>query len=377
MNPAEARPALRRPSSEKNGSPARLEPTSRDTARWQDASGTWQYLPSRSAKMQAVEHRALRVAPSAETILILGETGVGKDLLARLIHHNSQRRDRPFVHLNCASLSEGLLESELFGHMRGAYTGAHENRPGQFEIAAGGTLFLDEIGEIPPRLQAKLLHVLQERKLYRVGGRQVVEVDVRVLAATNRDLSRDIKAGTFRQDLYYRLGVVTLKVPPLRDRKEDLETLARYFLSRYAGLYNRPELTEPPASFFDTLSGSSWPGNIRELENFIKRMTLLGETEEMETELFEEACGTAVGEPKLAAPEEELSEPRSLREVSRRAVQHAERQAILKSLERHAWNRRMAARELKMSYRSLLYKIKDYTLAPPTLSRDGDFPYNR
>ncbi|MCI0409909.1 MAG: sigma 54-interacting transcriptional regulator, partial [Acidobacteria bacterium] len=275
------------------------------------------------------------------------------------------------------SLSEGLLESELFGHMRGSYTGAHENRPGQFEIAAGGTLFLDEIGEIPPRLQAKLLHVLQERKLYRVGGRQVVEVDVRVLAATNRDLSRDIKAGTFRQDLYYRLGVVTLKVPPLRNRKEDLETLARYFLRRYAALYNRPELAEPAASFFETLSGSSWPGNIRELENFIKRTTLLGETEEMETELFEEACGTAVGEPQLAAQAEDLPEVRSLREVSRRAVQQAERQAILNALQRHAWNRRQAARDLRMSYRSLLYKIKDYTLTPPTPSGDGDFPSSR
>jgi len=365
MNTGEVRPALRRPSSEKNGIPARQEPGSRESARWQDASGNWQYLPSRSALMQAVEHRALRVAPSAETILILGETGVGKDLLARLIHHNSQRRDRPFVHLNCASLSEGLLESELFGHMRGSYTGAHENRPGQFELASGGTLFLDEIGEIPPRLQAKLLHVLQERKLYRVGGRQVVEVDVRVLAATNRDLSRDIKAGTFRQDLYYRLGVVTLKVPPLRDRKEDLETLARYFLQRYAALYNRPELAEPAASFFDTLAGSAWPGNIRELENFIKRVALLGETEEMETELFEEACATTFSESPMPVASEQPAASASLREVARRAVQHAERQAILLALQQHAWNRRQAARQLKMSYRSLLYKIKDYDLSPP------------
>ena len=335
-------------------------------ARWQDASGAWQYLPSRSPLMQAVEQRALRVAPSAETVLILGETGVGKDLMARLIHHNSPRRERPFVHLNCASLSEGLLESELFGHMRGSYTGATENRPGQFEIASGGTLFLDEIGEIPPRLQAKLLHVLQERKLYRVGGRQVVDVDVRVVAATNRDLSRDIKAGTFRQDLYYRLGVVTLRVPPLRERKEDLETLARLFLRRYAELYNRPELAEPAASFFDTLSGSSWPGNIRELENFIKRMTLLGEPDELEAELFEEACEPVAADPAPPVPSTTLSGPRSLREVSRLAVQQAERHAILEALHRHAWNRRKAARELKMSYRSLLYKIKDYTLAPPS-----------
>ena len=364
MNPAEARHAQRRSGKETK---TILQPSG-ESERWQDAAGAWQYLPSRSPLMKAVEQRALRVAPSAETILILGETGVGKDLLARLIHHNSPRRERPFVHLNCASLSEGLLESELFGHMRGSYTGATENRPGQFEIASGGTLFLDEIGEIPPRLQAKLLHVLQERKLYRVGGRQVVDVDVRVLAATNRDLSRDIKAGTFRQDLFYRLGVITLKVPPLRERKEDLETLARHFLERYALLYNRPELANPPASFFETLAGPSWPGNIRELENFIKRTTLLGETEEMETELFEEAL---VGVAETAAPivpEDLPEEPIALREVSRRAVQQAEKAAILRSLERHAWNRRKAARELQMSYRSLLYKIKDYALAPAALS---------
>jgi two-component system response regulator AtoC len=323
--------------------------------------------------MKGLEQRALRVAPSTETVLILGETGVGKDLLARLIHQNSPRRDRPFVHLNCASLSEGLLESELFGHMRGSYTGATDNRPGQFEAASGGTLFLDEIGEIPPRLQAKLLHVLQERKLYRVGGRQVVDVDVRVVAATNRDLSRDIKAGTFRQDLYYRLGVVSLRVPPLRDRKEDLETLARHFLRRYAALYNRPELSEPAVGFFETLSGSAWPGNIRELENFIKRMILLGEPEEMEAELYEETCGTAVGEPiPSTGVEATPGEPRSLRQVARQAVQQAERQAILHALQRHSWNRRHAARELQMSYRSLLYKIKDYTLSPGSLSAHSD-----
>jgi transcriptional regulator with GAF, ATPase, and Fis domain len=314
--------------------------------------------------MQSVEQKALRVAPSQETVLILGETGVGKDLLARLIHHHSSRRDRPFIHLNCASLSEGLLESELFGHMRGAYTGAVENRMGQFEAASGGTLFLDEIGEIPPRLQAKLLHVLQEKKLYRVGGRQVVDVDVRVLAATNRDLTRDIKAGTFRQDLYYRLGVVSLKVPPLRERREDLESLAQHFLRRYAEQYNRPELADPGKDFLALLSASPWPGNIRELENTIKRMILLGEDGELETSLEDVPCGMAVGTPEPARESgPALAAPRSLREVARQAVEQAEKAAILQALERHDWNRRRTARELKMSYRSLLYKIKDYTLA--------------
>jgi len=286
--------------------------------------------------MMAVEQRALRVAPSAETVLILGETGVGKDLLALLVHHNSPRRERPFVHLNCASLSEGLLESELFGHMRGSYTGATENRPGQFEIASGGTLFLDEIAEIPPRLQAKLLHVIQERKMFRVGGRQVVDLDVRVIAATNRDLSRDIKAGTFRQDLYYRLGVVTLRVPPLRERKEDLATLARHFLQRYAALYNRPELVEPPAAFFASLGEGAWRGNVRELQNFIKRMILLGGPDEMEGGFLDPAGSATISEAVSAEPVEEVAAPRSLREVARQAVQQAESRAILQALERHA-----------------------------------------
>ncbi|HEU5182841.1 MAG TPA: sigma-54 dependent transcriptional regulator [Candidatus Polarisedimenticolia bacterium] len=347
----------------------------RQASLWRDASGDWQYVPSGSAAMQSVEQKALRVAPSQETVLILGETGVGKDLLARLIHHNSTRRDRPFVHLNCASLSEGLLESELFGHMRGAYTGAVENRMGQFEAASGGTLFLDEIGEIPPRLQAKLLHVLQERKLYRVGGRQVVEVDVRVLAATNRDLTRDIKAGTFRQDLYYRLGVVSLRVPPLRERREDLESLALHFLRRYATQYNRPELADPGRDFFTLLGASAWPGNIRELENAIKRMILLGGDAELDASLEDVPCGMAAGAPEPAsAAQPALPSPRSLREVARHAVEQAERAAILQSLERHDWNRRRAARELEMSYRSLLYKIKDYTLTRRSTSDPQEDP---
>jgi len=372
MNPAEVRPAQRRSTPEKKSALLHRDLAPRDAARWQDAAGAWQYLPSRSPLMMAVEQRALRVAPSAETVLILGETGVGKDLLALLVHHNSPRRERPFVHLNCASLSEGLLESELFGHMRGSYTGATENRPGQFEIASGGTLFLDEIAEIPPRLQAKLLHVIQERKMFRVGGRQVVDLDVRVIAATNRDLSRDIKAGTFRQDLYYRLGVVTLRVPPLRERKEDLATLARHFLQRYAALYNRPELVEPPAAFFASLGEGAWRGNVRELQNFIKRMILLGGPDEMEGGFLDPAGSATISEAVSAEPVEEIAAPRSLREVARQAVQQAESRAILQALERHAWNRRQAARELRMSYRSLLYKIKGYTLTRSPYSREED-----
>ncbi len=316
--------------------------------------------------MNAVEQRALRVSPSAETVLVLGETGVGKDLLARLIHQNSPRRDRPFVHLNCASLPEGLLESELFGAMRGSYTGATENRPGQFEMAAGGTIFLDEIGEMPARLQAKLLHVLQERKILRIGGRRVVEVDVRVLAATNRDLNQDIRSGAFRRDLFYRLSVVTLRVPPLRERLQDLDVIALHFFQRYAALYNRQDLPQPDARFFETLRGYPWPGNVRELENVIKRVILLGGTQHLAGEL-EDAATEVAGDPGTG------DRQRSLREVSRLAVYRAERRMILETLNRTGWNRKRAARELRVSYRSLLYKIKDYTLCPGT-GADGEEP---
>jgi transcriptional regulator with GAF, ATPase, and Fis domain len=312
--------------------------------------------------MQAVEQRALRVAPSSESVLILGETGVGKDLLARLIHANSPRRERPFVHLNCASLSETLLESELFGHVKGSYTGADESRPGQFEIASGGTLFLDEIGEIPARLQAKLLHVLQERKIYRVGGRQALDVDVRVVAATNRDLARDIRSGAFRRDLFYRLGVVTVQVPPLRERREDLEDLALHFLDRYGSLYNRLDLSVPAPGLLQDLQRLAWPGNIRELENMIKRIILLGGWDAASREMVEEAMEQETPEP--AAIQAGPPEPLSLRQAARRAAEKAERRLILQALTRTAWNRRKAARELGVSYRSLLYKIKDYTLRP-------------
>jgi transcriptional regulator with GAF, ATPase, and Fis domain len=311
--------------------------------------------------MQAVERRALRVAPSGETVLILGETGVGKDLLARLIHQNSPRHERPFVHLNCASLPESLLETELFGHVRGAYTGATESRPGQFEAAAGGTLFLDEIAEIPPRLQAKLLHVLQERKIYRVGGRESLRVDVRVVAATNRDLHSEIRSGAFRRDLFYRLNVVTLKVPPLRERHEDLEGLALLFFRMYAAAFNREELPPPGPDFVESLRRSPWRGNVRELENFIKRWILLGSEE-------------VPGEPHTGTPDRGTEGmrmeagapgvPVPLKELTRRVVAEAERRAILETLRRTSWNRKRAARELRVSYRALLYKIKDYTLRP-------------
>ena len=322
------------------------------------------FVRSRCGAMMAVEQRALRVAPSDETVLILGETGVGKDVMARLIHRHSSRRDQAFVHLNCAALPESLLEAELFGHVKGSYTGAVDSRPGQFEMASGGTLFLDEIGELAPRLQAKLLHVLQEGKIYRVGGRQSLDVDVRVVAATNRDLGEAIRTGGFRRDLLYRLNVVTLRIPPLRERAEDLEDLALHFFRTYAGLYSRPDFATPTPDVLLRLKDLQWDGNIRELESAVKRIILLDGAEDLETE--SQRCGTRspVVDPDMPASPAEGAEPQSLKETARQAVQDAERRAILKTLTRTSWNRKRAARALGVSYRALLYKIKDYTIRP-------------
>lgn len=331
---------------------------------------SWSYIPSNSPKMRATEERALRVASSDETVLLLGETGVGKDALARLIHENSSRRGKAFVHVNCAALPEGLLESELFGVVRGAYTGATDSFPGKFELASGGTLFLDEIGEIPPSLQAKLLHVLQERKIQRLGGRWGVNVDVRILAATNRNLRQDLRTGAFRADLFYRLGVITLQIPPLRDRPEDLRSLAKHFLRRYASLHDRLDEKVPDAQFLRLLYQSRWEGNVRELENAVKRYILLGEAESaapLEAEPIRLEPSTDSG--GMLHPTE--SSRVSLKSALRVAIEKVERRAISHALDRTCWNRTQAARELKISYRSLQNKIKSYDLRPGRNGVDG------
>src|SRR5947207_2137402 len=231
-----------------------------------------------SPKMLELQRTLARAAPSASTVLILGESGTGKELLARAIHRNSPRANRPFVAINCAALTETLLESELFGHEKGAFTGAVAQKKGKLEVAAGGTVFLDEIGEMAPLLQAKLLRVLQERQMERVGGIQTVKLDIRVVAATNRDLEEEVRQGRFRRDLYYRLNVVTLKCPPLRDRPEDILTLANHFAKRFAENCGRPITGIAPAARA-YLQSYSWPGNVRELENALERAVVLGSSD--------------------------------------------------------------------------------------------------
>ncbi len=227
-----------------------------------------------STALREVLGKVKQAAPTDSTVLILGETGTGKELVARAVHNFSQRKDRPLIKLNCSALPTGLAESELFGHERGAFTGATDRRTGRFELADGGTIFLDEVGELPPEAQAKLLRVLQEREFERVGGTKTIRVDVRVVAATNRDLAQAVAAGTFRQDLYYRLNVFPVRLPPLRERTEDVPLLVHYFVGRYATKIGR-EITHVAPEAMDRLTAYPWPGNVRELENVIERAVIL------------------------------------------------------------------------------------------------------
>jgi len=286
------------------------------------------------------------------TVLVTGETGTGKELVARAVHHFSSRRAGPFVKVNCAAMPRELLESELFGYERGAFTGAHKLKIGKFEAAHHGTIFLDEIGDLHPALQAKLLHVLQDGEFSRIGGKSTLAVDVRVLAATNQDLERAVTEGRFREDLYYRLNVINVFVPPLRERATEIPLLANYFVERYSKLYRRDGFTIPP-SVIERLTRHRYPGNVRELENLIKRMIVLDDPFLTRVPLPEAGVdSTRPHAPAVAAPEP------SLKDIARRASQAAEREAIAKMLEQTGWNRVRAARALRISYRALLYKIK-------------------
>jgi two-component system response regulator AtoC len=350
-----------------------------------------------SEKMRGIAQVIEQVSDSDVTVLIRGESGVGKELVARAIHQRSTRRNRPFVKVNCAALPAELLESELFGHERGAFTGAAATRVGKFEQADGGTLMLDEIGEMRPALQAKLLHVLQDAEFTKLGSNKRIQVDVRIVAATNRDLEKMLENGDFREDLYYRLKVIELTVPALRERRDEVATLTDFFVARYSRKYNRPArpISDELRQLFLVYE---WPGNIRELENMIKRVVILQDEQlvarEIERNMARVAATPAmvgaaapvamaavgVGIPAsvgampgpLSAPPErpeadddgEVGEPAdegssSLASVAKAAAIKAERAAIEQTLRQVHWNRRKAAQHLGVSYKTLLNKIKE------------------
>jgi len=321
-----------------------------------------------SASMQPVRDAVGKVAPTGATVVLRGETGVGKELVAQDIHDSSLRRDRPFVKINCAALPSELLEAELFGYERGAFTGAEARKRGRFEHADGGTLLLDEVTELPPELQPKLLHVLQDGEFFRIGGTQPIRCDVRVIAATNRDLESAVETGEFRQDLYYRLNVVEIRIPPLRERPEQITVLVGYFQRRFSVEYGRPVTVN--AATLELFRGYDWPGNVRELENMLRRIAVLGTDEHVADELRVRVAGRGnLDSVDPVRPTD--AEVRGLKEVSRAAAREAERAVLLAALERSGWNRLHTAQLLGISYRSLLYKLADYRLRPPARGAGG------
>jgi len=338
-----------------------------------------------SPRMKAIKEMIDQVADTDATVLVWGESGVGKELVARAIHDCSPRRERTFVKVNCAALPLELLESELFGYERGAFTGAHKRKPGKFELADGGTIFLDEIGEMPLPLQAKLLHVLQDREFARLGSGRDIKVDVRVVASTNKDLERAVAEGGFREDLYYRLNVVNILVPPLRDRPEEIPILAEHFCQKYTRQYNRQRVLLS-RDILERFLAHSWPGNVRELENLVKRIVVLESEEFVAHELSGReansnghASATATARNGAAAEKAATTTPElrpeaaaaplkrpveawnglGLKDVARRAAREAEHGVIKQVLEEVRWNRMEAARRLKISYKALLYKIQE------------------
>ena len=314
-----------------------------------------------SEKMQRVKEIIDQVANTDVTILIQGESGVGKEVVARSIHLNSQRRDKPFVKVNCAALPSELLESELFGYERGAFTGAYRQKPGKFELAHGGTIFLDEITEISLGLQAKLLQVLQDREFSRLGGKKDIRVDVRILGATNKNVEEAVKTGHFREDLYYRFNVVNITIPPLRERVEEIPVFVEYFLNKFSKKYQKTVKSIPP-SLMKVILRHHWPGNVRELENAIQRFVVLGNETDFLSELVPEAQkeipSVKTEDGMLPKGNPVLKGNPALKEVHRQAVLHAEGEAIQQALELTNWNRKKAAKLLKISYKSLLNKIK-------------------
>jgi DNA-binding NtrC family response regulator len=416
-------------------------PAPRVAAPLVDTAPDARVLISTSPSMRRARALVERIADTDVPVLLLGESGTGKEVIAREIHARSNRKNKPFIKINCAALPAELLESELFGHERGAFTGATAEKPGKFELADQGTIFLDEIGEMAIRLQAKLLQVLQDEEFFRVGGKKSVRVDSRVVVATNRDLEKEIALGNFREDLYYRLNVVAIRLPPLRERREDVVPLTDHFLKKYGRHYING-VSELPREVLQAFADYDWPGNVRELENMVRRLCVLKDATlvldelnaggrspasapslptayggddgtygrsheepvrsppsssvqvlEMPTRAASHAGASVMPTPApvmlepansvIAAPRyvnpfdvpqpppppAPAGEP-SLKDIGKRAAMLAEREAILAMLQRTAWNKRRAATKLRISYKALLYKIKECGIIDPRASAE-------
>ncbi len=320
------------------------------------------FFVAASEAMHKIRSQVGMVARVDVPVLLLGESGTGKEVVARLIHKLSPRANSVFLKVNCAALPSELLESELFGYEAGAFTGALKPKPGKFELCNKGTILLDEIGEMPPSLQAKLLHVLQDQQFSRLGSRTMVKVDVRILAATNIDVQQAIASKKLREDLYYRLNAFTVLIPPLRERPEEIPLLLRHFMSRFAARYGRDPLPLTPI-LIDLAQRFQWPGNLRELENFVKRYLILGDEELVLKELNPNGNGSGTLRPASTLADANSTDLKSL---VRSLKDEAEMDAIGWALERTKWNRKEAARLLNISYKALLYKIRQYGLEKET-----------
>ncbi len=310
---------------------------------------SYQNIIGKSAGMRQVFDLIARVAPTRSTILIHGESGTGKELVAKAVHMASNRSQMPFVAINCGNIPSDLLESEIFGHVRGAFTGAASAKRGLFEVADGGTLFLDEVATISMEMQSKLLRVIQEREFRRLGGLENIKVDVRIIAATNTDLQAAVQAGTFREDLYYRLNVIVVKLPPLRERAEDIPLLSEHFLNKYAE-ENAKEIARLDPAAMKVLMDYSWPGNVRELENVIERAVVLSSGPEISTGLLPKNLITDTPDPVLGVPDSSLS----LKE----RVGSFERAIIMDALKKTDWNQKKAANLLLVNATTLSEKLK-------------------
>jgi len=323
-----------------------------------------------SPQMVRIRQQILQIAPVDVPVFVCGESGVGKEVVARMIHLRSKRRNLPFVKVNCAALPGELLESELFGFEQGAFTGAVRSKPGKFEIANKGTIFLDEIAEMSTHLQAKLLHVLQDHQYSRLGGRHMIEVDVRVIAATNVDVQEALRSGKFREDLYYRLNVLSINVPPLRERASEIPLLLQHFLVKYSEKFGK-ELHQPSRLLLDAAMRYPWPGNLRELENFVKRYVILEDDEGSLRELVEMSASR-----HRTSPREETMLPREqgLKALVRGLKDEAETEAIADALEKTRWCRKDAAKMLGISYKALLYKMRQFNLDSPRSRRTAASP---